>query len=128
MVAGLLNAALMTRDKGDRHHSRIQLLVDNILPGLPPIDPNLSSTARTSQAVESNVRWTVQQILNTPECQARLREGEMKIVGALFEIATGRVRFLFLTNKVGVHPGLHCRAALSAPHYELLRFERRMRF
>jgi carbonic anhydrase len=91
---GAVNAALKTRDKGDRHHSRIQLLVDNILPGLPPIDPNLSFTARTSQAVESNVRWTVQQILNTPECQARLREGEMKILGALFEITTGRVRFL----------------------------------
>ena len=91
---GAVNAALKTRDEGDRHRSRIQLLVDNILPGLPSIDPNLSPTARTNQAVESNIRWTVQQILDTPECQARLREGEMKIVGALFEIATGRVRFL----------------------------------
>ena len=91
---GAVNAALKTRDEGDRHRSRIQLLVDNILPGLPPFDPNLSPAARTNQAVESNIRWTVQQILDTPESQARLREGEMKIVGALFEIETGRVRFL----------------------------------
>ena len=91
---GAVKAALKTRDDGDRHRSRIQLLVDNILPGLPSLDPNLSPRARTDQAVESNIRWTVQQIMDTPECQARLREGEMKIVGALFEIATGRVRVL----------------------------------
>jgi carbonic anhydrase len=91
---GAVNAALQTRDEGDRHRSRIQLLVDNILPGLPSFAPNLSSTARTNQAVESNIRWTVQQILDTPEAQARRREGKMKVVGAVFEIATGRVRIL----------------------------------
>lgn len=89
-----MKAALKTRYEGERHGSRIQLLVDNILPGLASIDPKLSPRARINQAVESNIRWTAQQILDTPECQVRLREGEMKIVGALFEIATGRVRFL----------------------------------
>ena len=91
---GALDAALKTRDEGDRHHSRIQLLVDNILPGLPTLDPNLLPQARTDQAVESNIRWTMRQILNTPEAQERQDEGSMKIVGACFEIATGRVRFL----------------------------------
>ena len=91
---GAVNAALMTRDRGDQHRSRIQLLVDNILPGLPPFNPELSPTARTDQAVESNVRWTVKQILETPEAKLRLAEGNMKIVGALFEISSGRVRFL----------------------------------
>jgi carbonic anhydrase len=46
------------------------------------------------QAVESNVRWTARQILNTPEGQARVAEGRMKIVGAVYEIETGRVRIL----------------------------------
>jgi len=87
-------AALMTRDQGSQHRSRIQLLVDSILPGLPPYDPNLSPGERTAQAIESNIRWTVHQILSTPEAQARLKEGRIKIVGALFEIATGSVRFL----------------------------------
>jgi carbonic anhydrase len=47
-----------------------------------------------SRAVESNVRWTVRQILNSPEGQARVAEGRMKIVGAVYEIETGRVRIL----------------------------------
>src|SRR4029079_14913219 len=63
---GAVKAALMTRDQGDRHRSRIQILVDSILPGLPPFDPKLSPAERTPQAIEANVRWTVKQILETP--------------------------------------------------------------
>ena len=91
---GAVHAALMTRDQGDQHLSRIQLLVDNILPGLPLFDPQLSPAERTAQAIESNIRWTVHQILETPEAKLRQAEGQMKIVGALFEITTGRVKFL----------------------------------
>jgi carbonic anhydrase len=91
---GAVNAALLTRDRGDQHRSRIQLLVDNILPGLPLFDPELAPAERTAQAIESNIRWTVQQIVETPEVKLRLAEGNFKIVGALFEISTGRVRFL----------------------------------
>jgi carbonic anhydrase len=36
----------------------------------------------------------VQQILETPEGQARLAEGRLKLVGAIYEIETGHVRFL----------------------------------
>jgi len=91
---GAVNAALMTRDRGDQHRSRIQVLVDNILAGLPPFDPDLSPGARTAQAVECNILWTIKQIKETPEAQLRLAEGNVKILGALFEITTGRVRFL----------------------------------
>ena len=91
---GAVNAALLTRDRGSQHRSRIQLLVDTILPGLPLFDPALSPTERTAQAVEANIRWTVNQILETPEAQLRQAEGHMRIVGALFELSTGRVRFL----------------------------------
>ena len=91
---GAVNAALMSRDRGEKHRSRIQLLVNNILPGLPPFAPQLSYAEQTAQAIESNIRWTVRQILETAEAKLRLAEGQMKIVGALFELATGRVKFL----------------------------------
>ena len=45
-------------------------------------------------AVEANVRWSMHQILETPEAKSRLAEGTMKLVGGLFEFETGRVRFL----------------------------------
>ena len=91
---GAVDAALKTRDEGDCHHSRIQLLVNNILPALLSLNPNLSSQARTEQAVESNIRWTMRQIVDTTQDRVRRNAGTIKIVGAYFEITTGRVRFL----------------------------------
>jgi carbonic anhydrase len=91
---GAIKAALETKFRGSRHHSRIQILVDNLLPGLEQVDPHLDPEAQVAQAVEANVRWTIARIMETPEGQARLEEGRMQIVGAIYELATGRVRFL----------------------------------
>lgn len=91
---GAVGAALATKFEGATHRSRIQMLVDNILPGLASLDSAVKPEDRLSRAVECNVRWTVQQIMNTPEGRARQKEGRMKIVGAIYEIETGRVRFL----------------------------------
>jgi carbonic anhydrase len=33
-------------------------------------------------------------LLETPEAKARLAIGEMKLVGAIYELESGRVRFL----------------------------------
>jgi len=91
---GAIQAALETKFHGVRQRSRIQLLVDGILPALKGVDPGLPPRKRLAQAVENNVRRTVQTILESPEGQARVAEGWMKIVGAIYEIQTGRVRFL----------------------------------
>src|SRR5512139_2849082 len=89
---GAIQAALETKDKGVRQHSRIQLLVDGILPNLAGLDPRLPPPVQLAQAVESNVRCTVRTILESPEGQARLAEGWMRIVGAVYELESGRVR------------------------------------
>src|SRR5262249_6586325 len=89
-----VDAAQATKYEDARHRSRIQILVDSILPGLPEFDPGLSPQARLARAVECNVRWTVHQILSTPEGRGRVAEGRMKIFGAIYEIETGRVKFL----------------------------------
>jgi carbonic anhydrase len=91
---GAVAAALATKYEGAQQRARIQILVDSIIPGLPDFDQRLAPEERLTLAVEANVRWTVQQIVSTPEGQARLAEGRMKIVGAVYEIETGRVRFL----------------------------------
>jgi carbonic anhydrase len=91
---GAVKAALETKYEGAQHRSRIQMLVESILPALPEFDPQLPPQVRLALAVESNVRWTVRQIVSTPEGRARLAEGRMKIVGAIYEIESGRVRFL----------------------------------
>jgi|SRR5579863_7055850 len=91
---GAVQAALATKPQGARQRSRIQVLVDSILPSLPDFDPRLSPDESLAQAVECNVRHTVQQITSTPEGQVRAAEGRMKIVGAIYELRSGRVRWL----------------------------------
>jgi carbonic anhydrase len=90
---GAVKAALESKLYDVQHRSRIQLLVDNILPGLP----DLSDTASEEQlavAVEANVRWSMRQLAESPDGSRAMEEGRAKMVGAVYEIASGLVRFL----------------------------------
>jgi carbonic anhydrase len=91
---GAIGAALASKHEGEQFCCRIQLLLASIIPGIPKFDAQLSSDEQLSQAVENNVRWTVRRILESPEGRARVAEGRAKVVGAVYEIETGRVRFL----------------------------------
>jgi carbonic anhydrase len=91
---GAVEAALNTLHQGRRERARIALLLERILPGLRGIDTTLPAKAMMRAAVEANVRWSMQQVLDTPEAQARRAEGVLKLVGAVYELTTGRVRFL----------------------------------
>ena len=91
---GAIAAAVDTLLHGTRQHSRIQLLVDCILPALLDLDTRLTPEMMRAQGIEANVRWSMRQILESPEGRERQTEGHMKLVGAIYELETGRVRFL----------------------------------
>ncbi|MGH9221761.1 MAG: hypothetical protein ACRD1W_20815 [Vicinamibacterales bacterium] len=40
------------------------------------------------------MRWSMNQLLQTPEAQVRLEEGAIKLVGGVYELATCRVQLL----------------------------------
>jgi carbonic anhydrase len=90
---GAVNAALAART-GSRDPVHIALLLDSILPGLRDLPPDLAPDEEARAAVEANVRWSIHQLRQTPEVKARMVEGEMKLVGAVYELDSGRVRFL----------------------------------
>lgn len=91
---GAVHAALDTRQQGTRHHSRIQILVDGILPALDGLDMNLAPEMLLAKSVEANVRWSMRQILETPEGRERQAEGHMMLAGAIYDIETGVVQFI----------------------------------
>ena len=91
---GAIDAALASKHEGKQFRSRVQLLLASLVPGLPDLDPELTHAKRLSHAVENNVRWTVRRILESPEGTSRAREGRVKIIGAVYDIKTGRVRLL----------------------------------
>jgi carbonic anhydrase len=91
---GAVKAALESKFKGTRHRSRIEVLLANILPALDGLDPSLDPDALLKAAVEANVRWTIRTILASPEAKARARTAALRLVGAVYELESGRVRFL----------------------------------
>jgi len=91
---GAVKAALAEKFEGAQHGSRIVTLLQNIAPALDAIDPRQLPETLLHQAVEANVRWTVRQLRESPDGGARLRQGDIRLVGAVYELASGRVRFL----------------------------------
>ena len=91
---GAVKAAVDTKLQGVQHKSRIQVLVESIVPGLSRLDNTLPADERLQQAVEDNVRWSMHQLIATPEGKSAVAEARAKIVGAMYEIASGRVRWL----------------------------------
>ena len=91
---GAVSAALDAVHRGAQERAKIQRLLEGIIPGLREIRPDLAPDEALQRGVEANVRWSMRQLLATPEAQARAAEGRMRLVGAVYEIATGRVRLL----------------------------------
>jgi carbonic anhydrase len=91
---GAVEAALSARGDGTQHPERIAVLLRAISPGLEEIDPSIPVEVQIGRGVEANVRWSMQQLQETPEVRARMKEGVVKLVGAIYELETGRVRFI----------------------------------
>jgi len=91
---GAVEAAVAMQAQGTRERAHITLLLQGILPGLPNPDATLTKEEQIAVAVEANVRWSMHQLLDTPEGQARMAEGIVKLVGAVYDLKTGCVRFL----------------------------------
>lgn len=90
---GAVKAALEQKLAGREHLPHVQTLVDCILPGLAELDPQLSGYEQMVAAVEANVRWSIRQLLATSEGQ-NARKAGARLVGAVYEITSGHVRFL----------------------------------
>jgi len=91
---GAVQAAVAVKEHGASERARVALVIDRIVPGLPDLNPALTSDEHLAAAVEANVRWSMHQLLETPEGQARMAEGIVKLVGAVYDLRTGLVRFL----------------------------------
>lgn len=91
---GAVDAAIASKFHGAVQKSRIEILLGNIVPALDDLDASQPHEALLHAAVEANVRRTVRALFDTPEVQARRTEGRMKLIGAVYELESGRVRFL----------------------------------
>jgi carbonic anhydrase len=91
---GAVNAAIASRFDGSQQAGRIEILLEQIIPALDGLDPQAPPAELLSAGVEANVRRVVRELLETPEAKARMADSGMRLVGAVYELETGSVRFL----------------------------------
>lgn len=72
----------------------IEALISLIKPGLANLDFTLDRNTVIQAAVEANVRWSMRQLLALPGAARAVREKSVTLVGAVYELHNGSVRFL----------------------------------
>lgn len=90
---GAVQAALAYRFEAHHESERIEQLLDIIVPSLDGLDAIASPEERVHAAVEANVRRTLRLLVESPVGAAQVARG-VRIVGAVYELHSGRVRFL----------------------------------
>jgi carbonic anhydrase len=83
--------ALLGQSKQPEH---IESLLKMITPGLKQLDLKLPREKLISAAVEANVRWSMHQVAHCPEAGKAIDEKRAILVGAVYDLETGRVRVL----------------------------------
>jgi carbonic anhydrase len=91
---GAVTAAVQALSGNSDPLPGINALAELIEPGLPPTLDQLPAEQRIPRAVEANVRWSLTQLLKLPEAARAVAAGRIQLVGAVYELTTGRVRFL----------------------------------
>jgi carbonic anhydrase len=91
---GAVTATLAAIDGTAKEPRFIEAVTKRIEPGLKGLDPTLTGEARLSAAVEANVRWVEKQLASFPEAKKSLEDKAVVLVGAVYELKTGHVRFL----------------------------------
>lgn len=72
----------------------IESLIKSIKPGLAKVDLKQDRETLLRAAVEANVRWSMQQLFALPEAKRIVQEKSITLLGAVYELNTGQVRFL----------------------------------
>jgi carbonic anhydrase len=91
---GAVTAAVEAIKGPTNERPGIKSLVELIEPGLPKSLPGNTSEERINAAVEANVRWSIKQLAILPEAKKAIAAKRVSLLGAVYELTTGRVRFL----------------------------------
>ncbi len=91
---GAITAALDRMHRNTHQSAGIEALLKLLHPGLKEVDPELDRASQIAAGVEANVRYSLHQLAAMPETARLLREGKVELVGAVYELESGKVRLL----------------------------------
>lgn len=87
---GAVTAALKSREERKREPPELQQILQRIDPAIAHLNPKEDDVV--AKGVEANVQWSVENIVRLQK--QRNRSAEFNVVGAVYELSSGRVRFL----------------------------------
>jgi carbonic anhydrase len=90
---GAVGAALRALD-GAIEPGSLGEVLEAIVPALRDVDRHAALRAQLHRSVEANVVAAVRRLATNPHARPMLDRGRIRIVGAVYELASGRVRFL----------------------------------
>jgi carbonic anhydrase len=91
---GAVTAAVQALEGSNKEPPGIKALVELIEPGLPKTLKGDNPSQRINSAVEANVRWSITQLARLPKAKKAIEKKQITLLGAVYELGTGRVRFL----------------------------------
>lgn len=91
---GAVTAAVQERLNGGKDVKEIQSLIDQIEPALASVDRKLSVEDQVRAGVEANVLQSTTILSSLPELAKSIQAKTLKIIPAVYELQTGRVRLL----------------------------------
>jgi carbonic anhydrase len=91
---GAVSAALSPPSELAKEADGVQELVARIVSNVKTLPASGDEAERIHQAVEANVRASLQQLKDAPVLKGKIAAGEFRVVGAVYELDGGRVRWL----------------------------------
>ena len=91
---GAVSAALLNENQRNQEPEAVRGLLDLITPALTDLPPIRDNKARMREAVVLNVRLQKAALERDPLIAEAVESGQVKVVGAFYEIGSGAVDFL----------------------------------
>jgi carbonic anhydrase len=91
---GAVTAALTPPDQTKNEPPELRKLLDRIRPALESVDRQQEREQRVATAVEANARASVKQLRQVPSIAAAIKIKNVKVVGAVYQVDSGRITFL----------------------------------
>ncbi|BDP42659.1 carbonic anhydrase [Deinococcus aetherius] len=91
---GAVAAAMLPEEQVSREPENLRNLIARIQPCVRSLPPIRDKKARMREAVINNVRYQVAALREQPVIQAAEARGQIRVIGAYYEIGSGAVDFL----------------------------------
>lgn len=91
---GAVKAAMLTEAERNEEPENVQNLLDKIVPAVKDLPPIRDAKARMREAVIANVRLQVYELKKNAVVTSAVECGQIKVVGAYYEISSGAVDML----------------------------------